>query len=78
MVLDSHGDPVSIVSSNELKYSGGLYNVITNADAARAADHVIVTNDVQSGDWLLQSANDIIETEIKLRTAQIPSVLLVD
>ena len=66
-VLDENGGTVRVVNKVKKKFSGDLFNFAVNLKSSSAADHIIVNNGVQSGDWALQSANDQIESDIYLR-----------
>ncbi|MCB0362802.1 MAG: hypothetical protein KDD35_08770 [Bdellovibrionales bacterium] len=56
-------DPISV------DFLGQLFNLSLNKTSSKAIDHVIVTNGIYSGDWLLQNTSDAIEDEIDVRTA---------
>ena len=50
-----------------MSYSKDLYNLIVQSKSSKVRDHIVVTNGVQSGDWLLQATSDRIQNEIDLR-----------
>ncbi|XXX74582.1 Hint domain-containing protein [Sorangium sp. So ce134] len=67
-LLAGNGSTLTIVHIEQIQhFRGRLYNLITNRKSTKAYDHVIVTNDVQSGDWIAQVTHDALETEIDLR-----------
>lgn len=66
-VRDVNGNNVTVTGNEITKFTGYLYNTIINRNSKLAADHIVVTNDIQSGDWQLQAANDVLEDEIYLR-----------
>ncbi|MCB0363072.1 MAG: hypothetical protein KDD35_10135, partial [Bdellovibrionales bacterium] len=57
----------------EGRYDGRLYNVIVNENSLAPVDHIIDLEGVLSGDWQLQSSNDLVEEEIFLRTSTVRS-----
>jgi hypothetical protein len=67
LVLNSGLNSVAVTSNQSTSYSGDLYNLIINENSSLTSDHIIVTNGILSGDWLVQSVNDAIESEISLR-----------
>ena len=71
-VLDQDGNIVSVMGNKTSTYTGDLYNVIVKSKSPKASDHIVVTEGIQSGDWLLQAANDGMEAEITLRMENIP------
>lgn len=48
-------------------FNGQLWNLVVASRSPKVTDHIVVTNGVQSGDYLLQSSHDRIEQEIDLR-----------
>lgn len=72
-ILSSLGAPVAIGAISRELYKGFLYNVIINSGSKNSIDHIVSTNGVMSGDLLLQSAKDFVESGIYLRTTPIPT-----
>ena len=71
-VLAESWSPVTVRGIERVEsYSGELHNVIVNGMSATAKDHLIATNGILSGDWLLQANNDAVERSIALRTGTI-------
>lgn len=69
-VMGAKGDILTVVASPEKgMFDGTLYNLIVSKDSQVASDHVLDTEGVLSGDWMLQSTNDLVEEELFLRTA---------
>lgn len=67
-ILTGSNSIAKIIRNKIVKnFSGRLWNLVVRPEAQRASDHVIVTNDIQSGDFLLQSSRDRIRQEISLR-----------
>lgn len=74
-ILDGSNQEVT-VESNDLvqKYTGSLHNLVLRQGNRRIEDHVYVANNLQSGDLVLQDANDRLEREVKLRLGQLPYI----
>ena len=53
-----------------------LFNLSINRESSKPVDHVIDTNGILSGDWLLQSTNDLVEEELFLRTSVINLLMI--
>ena len=75
-ILDGSNREVE-VESNEIipKYSGSLHNLILKSGTRRMENHIYIANNLQSGDLVLQDANDRIDREVKLRTGELPYIL---
>lgn len=68
-VLAADGQILTITTAPEKgTFDGTLYNLSVNENSQDANDHIIDTNGILSGDWLLQSTNDLLEEELFLRT----------
>lgn len=69
-VLDAKGNKITV---QNISYHAGvvdrLYNLNVNSFSNQPVDHVIDTEGVLSGDWLLQSTHDLVEEEVFLRTS---------
>lgn len=59
--------PKKVVAINTIWYTGTLHNLIVNENSTTVADHVISTNGIFSGDWLLQVNHDAMNTSLMLR-----------
>lgn len=59
--------PSLIIKSNKIHYDGLMYNMIVHGKSKRAQDHIINTNGIYSGDWLLQINNDAMAQSIQIR-----------
>lgn len=71
-VLDANLRPVRITRIEKIQdFSGELHNLITERKSTAAQDHVVVTNGILSGDWLMQANNDQVEQSISLRTGSL-------
>jgi hypothetical protein len=71
-ILASDGSSVQVDSVEFGTLSSeNLFNLSVNLQSNKAMDHVIDTEGVLSGDWLLQSTNDIVQEELFLRTSVI-------
>jgi hypothetical protein len=66
---DLAGRLVTVSKVTSTRENRQLYNVIVNASSVYPEDHLWYTNGIWSGDWTLQTANDILNTEIKLRSS---------
>lgn len=72
LVLDASFQPVGVLSVEDIDdFTGELHNLIVNDASTAAQDHLVVTNGILSGDWLLQANNDQVERSIALRTGTI-------
>lgn len=69
-VLGANGEKLFVenIQTRRLKKES-LYNVSVSLASTSPIDHVINLNGVLSGDWLLQSTNDLVEEEVFLRTS---------
>ncbi len=68
-VLGSNGSIVEVAQNPvSEKVSDALYNLTVNGQSNSPVDHVISTNGIMSGDWLLQSNNDLLNEELFMRT----------
>ena len=71
-VLDDDLGDVRVISIDKAyAYTGSLANVITASSSMKAEDHVISTNGILSGDWLLQITSDTVKGGVDLRTQEI-------
>jgi hypothetical protein len=71
LVLDKNRQPIAVANKSNFKYTGDLINVIVNKKLPGAKNHIVVTEGMPTGDWLLQSHNDSIQTGIDIRTEEI-------
>lgn len=75
-VLGADGTAIEVLEKPVAGFTqDALYNLSVNRKSNNPADHVIDTNGVLSGDWVLQSNNDIIEEAIFLRTTVLKAFL---
>ena len=75
-ILSATQETTNIVSNEVMKgFKGQFWNMVIAGQSPRAADHIILTNGVQSGDFLLQSSRDRIEREIDLRVGLVQPIL---
>ena len=69
-VLDADKEEVSVLDDPvSASYNGNLYNLIVNIDSNKSQDHLVNTNGLLSGDWYLQSANDVMKEELYSRNS---------
>lgn len=67
-ILTADGSTSRIAEKRILTdFTGQLWNLVVASHSPKAIDHVVVTNGLQSGDYLLQTSHDRIEQEIELR-----------
>lgn len=67
-ILAAGGDAVEVESTHKLTVEQGtLHNLILNQHSSMAGDHVVVTNGLMSGDWMLQVTSDVLAAEIAMR-----------
>ena len=66
-VLDSQGNFINVTETNFKKYNGKLVNIILNKDSKRIQNHIYSTNDILSGDYVIQNRLDLIDEELKVR-----------
>lgn len=59
--------PMGVVKREEIDFEGDLYNIIVHSSSSLVEDHIIQTNGIYSGDWLLQANQDARETSFSLR-----------
>ena len=72
MVLDGGGKAVQI-EANTIRedFIGDLYNLIIHPESDRPIDHVVITNGIQSGDFLTQATLDSIQMDLDLREGKL-------
>ncbi len=74
-IMGADGKPVHVIQSRRMKnFTGTLHNFIVNEKSDKPKDHLLVTNGVQSGDWLLQSTQDTMRQEIDLRLGRVQTL----
>lgn len=70
LVLGADGSALTVQDiEKDVVVDGKLFNVSVNAHSNKPVDHVVNIEGVLSGDWLLQSTNDVVAEEVFLRTS---------
>jgi hypothetical protein len=72
----ANGSAVRVTAISPARFTGRLGNVIVSQRQEAAAAHVVVTEGIQSGDWLLQSTYAKLNAEIDLRRGRVDLDLL--
>jgi hypothetical protein len=67
ILTGNHGTTKIISNEVITGFTGQLWNLVIAGKSPKPFDHIVLTNGIQSGDFLLQSSHDRIEREIDLR-----------
>lgn len=68
VIVAAVGENVSVISIDpRISYTGEMQNMVVNKTSIRPLDHLIVTNGLVSGDFLLQARSDTLKRSIDLR-----------
>ena len=74
-ILDGSNHEVTVESNILIpKYTGSLHNLILRPGSRRLENHIYVANNLQSGDLVLQDANDRMDLKIRMRTRELPYI----
>lgn len=66
-LLDVRGQPVVVVKAAPQDYSGTFYNMILEGLAPSGEDRIVISEGIQSGDWMVQSFRDQMNANLELR-----------
>jgi hypothetical protein len=70
-ILNLQKNPVYVLTVQTENQQNRMFNLIINSGSQNARDHIIGTNGYLSGDWLLQSNQDAVQTAIDARLGKI-------
>ena len=72
-VATAEGAPVRIIAVlPQAPYTGAMQNLVVNAASPSAFEHLISTEGILSGDFLLQAYSDTVDAAVDLRMDDVP------
>ncbi len=70
-ILDVNGKPVKVINLTSNDMTAQLFNLVVNEGSDNPSDHIIGTQGLMSGDYMLQATQDSLQSAINVRTGKV-------